>query len=68
MNYGAIGSIIGHEIVHGFGASGRGYNGGGYPEDWWDKSTAEEYDNRIKCMIDQYDSYTVKELNMTVRT
>jgi putative endopeptidase len=35
VNYGGIGAIIGHEMVHGFDDSGRKYDGDGVLNDWW---------------------------------
>ena len=34
--------------------------------DWWGKSTSEEYIKKAKCIIDQYGSYKVKQINMTL--
>ncbi|KAK7002710.1 endothelin-converting enzyme 2, partial [Biomphalaria glabrata] len=57
--YGTIGSIIGHEIIHGFDNSGRLYDKDGHLQDSWTPHVAEEFDQRAQCFIDQYDSYQV---------
>ena len=35
-------------------------------EDWWEKSTSEEYLKRAKCMIYQYGNYTSKQVEMPI--
>ena len=58
MNYGAIGSIIGHEITHGFDDQGKQFNENGNLVDWWEKPTTEAYLEKAQCMIDQYGNFT----------
>ena len=42
-NYGAIGSIIGHEITHGFDNTGRLFDSeGNLGDDWWEPETMAE--------------------------
>lgn len=54
LNYGAIGSIIGHEIIHGFDDQGRKFDAKGNLRDWWTETDAKNYDQRDKCIVDQY--------------
>ena len=35
MNYGAIGMVIGHEIIHDFDDQGRKFDARGDLRDWW---------------------------------
>ena len=43
-NYGAIGSIIGHEITHGFDTTGRLFDSeGNLGDDWWEPETMAEF-------------------------
>jgi putative endopeptidase len=58
-NYGDTGATIGHELTHGFDDEGRQYNAKGDLEDWWTKSDAKEFEQRAKCVSDQYSDYTV---------
>ncbi|RZF35771.1 hypothetical protein LSTR_LSTR012069 [Laodelphax striatellus] len=67
MNYGAIGLVIGHEITHGFDDKGRQFNKDGNLVEWWDEDTKKKYLEKVKCIIDQYSNYTVRQVNMTVR-
>jgi putative endopeptidase len=54
VNYGAIGSVIGHEITHGFDDQGRKFDGDGNLRDWWTEADAASYDERDKCIKDEY--------------
>jgi endothelin-converting enzyme/putative endopeptidase len=53
-NYGAIGLIIGHEIIHGFDDEGRKFDAKGNLRDWWTAEDAKAYEERGKCISDQY--------------
>lgn len=64
LNFGAIGSLIGHEITHAFDIQGRQYDGFGRLRDWWDPVTAGMFNETTQCMKDQYDHYKID--NMTV--
>ncbi len=53
-NFGAIGMVIGHEIVHGFDDQGRKFDGQGNLRDWWTPEDAKQYDVRGKCIAEEY--------------
>lgn len=57
VNYGALGSILGHEIIHAFDQVGAGYNGLGIKEVWWTGQTADAFKTESKCVIDSYNNY-----------
>jgi putative endopeptidase len=54
VNYGAIGMIIGHEIIHGFDDQGRKFDAQGNLRDWWTAEDGKQYDERGKCISDEY--------------
>jgi putative endopeptidase len=54
VNYGAIGMVIGHELTHGFDDQGRKFDAHGNLRDWWTAEDAREYDDRGKCISDEY--------------
>ena len=54
VNYGAIGAVIGHEIIHGFDDQGRKFDAKGNLRDWWTESDSKAYDERGECIADQY--------------
>ncbi len=53
-NYGGIGMVIGHEIIHGFDDQGRKFDAHGNMTDWWTPQDAKNYDERGNCIADQY--------------
>lgn len=68
MNYGTIGSVIGHEITHGFDDQGIRFDKEGNFMDWFTRETKEKYKEKAKCFIKQYADYTAKEVGMKVGT
>ncbi len=54
VNYGGIGMVIGHEIIHGFDDQGRKFDADGNLKDWWTAQDATNYDQRDKCIQDEY--------------
>ncbi|XP_039293424.1 neprilysin-11 [Nilaparvata lugens] len=61
LNYGSLGSIIGHELTHAFDITGRKYDKDGNVNQWWTNSTIEKYTERISCFIKQYDDYWIED-------
>jgi putative endopeptidase len=59
VNFGAIGSVIGHELTHGFDDQGRKFAANGNLADWWTAEDATEFEKRAACFADQYGAYTV---------
>ncbi len=58
-NYGNTGGTIGHELIHGFDDEGRQFDAQGNLKDWWDKNDAAAFNQRARCITDQYAQYTV---------
>ncbi len=59
FNYGAIGSIIGHEITHGFDDHGSQFDGHGNLENWWSKEDSDKFQAGVGCIAEQFSGYTV---------
>jgi putative endopeptidase len=57
VNYGAIGSVIGHEISHGFDDQGRKSDGAGNLRDWWTAQDAAAFEQRATMLADQYSAF-----------
>ncbi|RWS20400.1 hypothetical protein B4U80_04829 [Leptotrombidium deliense] len=58
MNFGAIGMVIGHEIMHGFDDMGSSYDEKGKYTDWWNVETRKKYEERVNCFKNQYSQVT----------
>ncbi|XP_011310718.1 endothelin-converting enzyme 1 isoform X2 [Fopius arisanus] len=63
LNYGAIGTILGHELTHGFDNSGRLYDGDGNLRQWWSNDTILEYKDKVECFIQHYGEYYEEEVD-----
>jgi predicted metalloendopeptidase len=61
INYGAIGAVIGHEITHGFDDSGARFDANGNLRNWWTEKDLENFQARAKCVVDQFDGYTIAD-------
>ncbi len=59
FNYGAIGSIIGHEMTHGFDDSGRHFDANGNMTDWWTADDASGFERRADTMRKFFDGITI---------
>ncbi|XP_072383739.1 neprilysin-2-like [Diabrotica undecimpunctata] len=56
MNFGALGTIIGHEITHGFSLY---YNLEGNEEDLWSNATIEKRTEITQCVDDEYNIFEI---------
>ncbi|MCL2017277.1 MAG: M13 family metallopeptidase [Alphaproteobacteria bacterium] len=59
FNYGAIGSVIAHEMTHGFDDSGRKFDKDGNMNDWWTRSDAQAFEKRAKIMREFFNGIEV---------
>ncbi len=59
VNYGGIGSVIGHEISHGFDDSGRQFDGDGNLRDWWAPEDGAKFKERAAQLVKQFSGYKV---------
>jgi putative endopeptidase len=58
-NYGGIGMIIGHEIIHGFDDKGRLYDQYGNLNNWWSEDDIKYYNEQVDKLKAQYNKYNV---------
>lgn len=59
LNDGGIGVVMGHELTHGFDDEGRKFDGHGNLRDWWTPAAAGAFEERIACVVRQFDGYSV---------
>jgi putative endopeptidase len=57
VNYGAIGTVIGHEIVHSFDDVGAQFDARGKLANWWTKEDAEKFKAAGQALVAQYNTY-----------
>ena len=62
VNYGGIGGVIGHEIIHGFDDQGRKSDGQGLLRDWWTAEDAAKFEAQAAKLGAQYEAYEFPQL------
>jgi predicted metalloendopeptidase len=61
VNYGAMGSIIGHEMTHGFDDQGSQFDGEGNLKNWWTPEDKKNFDDRGGCVANQFNAFAVED-------
>ena len=59
VNYGAIGTVIGHEMTHGFDDQGRQFDKKGNLTDWWTDADADNFTKQTAILVDQYNKFKI---------
>jgi putative endopeptidase len=57
-NYGHIGSIVGHELTHGFDDQGSQFDGNGNLANWWTADDRKKFDAMTDCEVKEYGNFT----------
>jgi predicted metalloendopeptidase len=60
INYGAMGSVIGHEMTHGFDDQGRQYDASGNLSNWWTDEDMARFKERAECIVKQFNGFEVE--------
>jgi putative endopeptidase len=53
LNYGGIGAVIGHELLHGFDDQGSRFDSQGRLRMWWTPEDRQRFDARAQRLVDQ---------------
>jgi predicted metalloendopeptidase len=57
VNYGGIGSVIGHEISHGFDDQGSQFDEKGNLRDWWTREDHDAFRTRTRALVAEYGAF-----------
>jgi putative endopeptidase len=61
VNYGGIGSVIGHEITHGFDDQGSQFDATGALRNWWTEEDRAEFMRRADVLAEQFNASPVTD-------
>jgi putative endopeptidase len=56
-NYGGIGAVIGHEMIHGYDDQGSRFGPSGNFENWWTPADAKGFSSLTGKLVQQFDAY-----------
>ncbi|XP_023233706.1 neprilysin-2-like isoform X1 [Centruroides sculpturatus] len=63
INYGRLGSIVGHEMTHAFDNKGAWYDKNGNWKLWWADDTYQKFMKTSECLVKQYNRFYITELH-----
>ncbi|ORY20486.1 zincin [Neocallimastix californiae] len=63
LNFGSLGTVIGHELTHAFDGNGKNYDIEGKINNWWVNNDVEEFVQLAQCFIEQYNQYYMEDDN-----
>ncbi|XP_075426627.1 neprilysin isoform X2 [Ascaphus truei] len=58
LHYGGIGTVIGHELTHGFDNNGKNYDEKGDLVNWWTDESLKKFNDLSQCFVYQYGNYS----------
>ncbi|XP_075148785.1 membrane metallo-endopeptidase-like 1 [Haematobia irritans] len=64
-NFALLGAVLAHELLHGFDNTGRTYDLKGNNRVWWDPQSRLQFDDRSKCLQNQYRNYSFNGHQLT---
>jgi putative endopeptidase len=63
VNYGGIGAVIGHEMIHGYDDQGSRFDATGNMVDWWTPADKTGFGERTGLLVNQFNDYrSIEEL------
>jgi putative endopeptidase len=57
LNYGGIGAVIGHEMIHGYDDQGSRFDAKGNFANWWTDKDRQGFEQRTGRLVAQFDGY-----------
>ena len=64
LNFGGLGSIVGHEMTHGFDNKGSVFDNHGNLKNWWSKEALKKFQAKSECLISQYGRYQIDDVHV----
>ena len=61
MNYGGMGALIGHELIHSLDNDGLKFDENIISQEWLDEVSIQKIRERKQCFIDQYNNYGIED-------
>ncbi len=58
-NYGGIGTVIGHEMTHGFDDQGSKFDAQGHLVNWWSPEDLTNFKSKAQCIVNEYSEFNV---------
>ena len=57
VNYGGIGAVIGHEMIHGYDDQGSRFDAKGNFQNWWSDKDKAGFEQLTSKLVDQFNNY-----------
>jgi putative endopeptidase len=57
LNYGGVGAVIGHEMLHGYDDQGSQFDAKGNLANWWQDSDSKGFEARTGKLVQQFNDY-----------
>ena len=57
LNYGGIGAVIGHEMIHGYDDQGSRFGPTGNFENWWTETDSKGFSDLTGKLVNQFNAY-----------
>ena len=64
FNYGAIGTVIGHEMTHSYDDMGRQFDHNGNLNNWWTDEDLSKFKEKAQYYIDEFSSFKSNDKNL----
>eukprot|EP01097_Dermamoeba_algensis_P005652 TRINITY_DN3585_c0_g1_i1.p1 TRINITY_DN3585_c0_g1~~TRINITY_DN3585_c0_g1_i1.p1 ORF type:complete len:672 (+),score=133.92 TRINITY_DN3585_c0_g1_i1:123-2138(+) len=60
-NFGAIGTIMGHELTHGFDDEGKKFDSTGKMQNWWSEESEVKFSGASQCLVSVFSNFTLQD-------
>ena len=64
LNYGAIGTVIGHEMTHSYDDKGSKFDHNGQLNNWWSEEDRKKFMEKANYFVNEYGSCTINGKNV----